>query len=158
MRDIIHKDIWVNALFVDYRSENGEIVANGNSSTHNKANWIITDMRFPNEMKAIEDRAGITIRINRKSHERFCKNCNKGFYMKDVIHKGLIATGLQIRGEVFCPNCDSIKTFSAMAEPSIHPSETALDNSKFKYTIDNDGSIEELVEKVREILILEKII
>lgn len=39
-----------------------------------------------------------------------------------------------------------------------HPSETALDNYTFDYTIDNNGTIEELVEKVREILIKEKII
>jgi len=28
-------------------------------------NWIITDTRFPNELKAVKDRDGITIRINR---------------------------------------------------------------------------------------------
>lgn len=39
-----------------------------------------------------------------------------------------------------------------------HPSETALDNTKFDYTIDNNGTIEELVEKVKEILIKEKIL
>ncbi len=32
-----------------------------------------------------------------------------------------------------------------------HPSETALDNSDFDYTIENDGTIEELVEKVKDI-------
>ena len=39
-----------------------------------------------------------------------------------------------------------------------HPSETALDNHPFDYTIDNNGTIEELIEKVREILIKEKLI
>lgn len=28
-------------------------------------NWIITDLRFPNEANAIKDRGGITVRINR---------------------------------------------------------------------------------------------
>jgi hypothetical protein len=28
-------------------------------------NWIITDVRFPNELKAIKDRDGIIIRVNR---------------------------------------------------------------------------------------------
>ena len=28
-------------------------------------NWIITDMRFPNELQAVKDRGGITIRVNR---------------------------------------------------------------------------------------------
>lgn len=54
MRDQIHSDIWVNALFADY---------------HDFSNWIITDLRFPNEAKAIQDRGGIVIRINRKGNE-----------------------------------------------------------------------------------------
>ena len=40
----------------------------------------------------------------------------------------------------------------------IHESETALDNAKFDYIIDNNGTIEELIEKVKEILIKEKIL
>lgn len=40
-----------------------------------------------------------------------------------------------------------------------HPSEIALDNYEgFDYVIDNNGTIEELIEKVKEILIKEKII
>ena len=39
-----------------------------------------------------------------------------------------------------------------------HSSETALDDYKFDYVIDNTGTVEELINKVREILIKEKII
>lgn len=39
-----------------------------------------------------------------------------------------------------------------------HESETALDDATFDYTIDNNGTIEELIEKVREILIKDKLI
>lgn len=39
-----------------------------------------------------------------------------------------------------------------------HPSETALDNSDFDYTIENDGTIEDLVNMVKLILQKEKII
>lgn len=28
-------------------------------------NWIITDMRFPNELKAVKDKGGISIRVER---------------------------------------------------------------------------------------------
>jgi hypothetical protein len=48
-RNIIHKDIWVNSLFRDYKD----------------GYWIITDVRFLNEAKAIKNRGGILIRINR---------------------------------------------------------------------------------------------
>lgn len=39
VRDLLGKDVWVNALLKDY---NGE-----------KDNWIITDVRFPNEAEAV---------------------------------------------------------------------------------------------------------
>ena len=75
-------------------------------------NWIITDMRFLNEMEAVKKRGGITIRVNRNLEES-----------KDQ-----------------------------------HESETELDNAEFDYVIDNNGTIEELIEKVREILIKEKLL
>jgi len=50
MRNIVHPNIWVNALFADY-------------TTDPECNWIITDVRFPNELCAVTDRGGITIRV-----------------------------------------------------------------------------------------------
>lgn len=50
IRDNLHEDAWVNALFVDY---------------HQTDKWIITDMRFPNEFEAVKQFGGITIRLNR---------------------------------------------------------------------------------------------
>jgi len=41
---------------------------------------------------------------------------------------------------------------------SKHPSETALDTATFDYIIDNNGTIEELIIKVKKILIKERII
>ena len=81
-------------------------------SKNNFPNWIITDMRFLNEMEAVKKREGITIRVNRNLEES-----------KDQ-----------------------------------DESETELDNAEFDYVIENNGTIEELIEKVREILIKEKLI
>jgi len=141
MRNVIHENVWVNALFADYKAKyfsNEKEVSKGNfdyykSGVDNNAqfvverfpNWIITDLRFPNELKAVEDRSGITIRINRT-------------------HKSML---YEVDQEKM-----TLKPFNE------HPSETALDNANFKYTIDNNGTIEELIEKVKEILIKEKII
>jgi len=50
LRDNLHYNVWVNALFADY-------------SVHE--DWIITDVRFPNEAKAIKDRGGKIIRVDR---------------------------------------------------------------------------------------------
>ena len=49
-RQIIHPNIWVLSTFRQF---------NENS------NWIITDVRFPNEANAIKDRGGVLIRVNR---------------------------------------------------------------------------------------------
>ena len=109
MRDGLHANVWVNALFANYTDKN---------------NWCITDMRFPNEMKAVEDKGGITIRVNRP--------------YSTVVGQGN----------------GNPATFS---QTQFHPSETALDGAKFTYEINNDGTMEDLVKKVRGILIKENI-
>jgi hypothetical protein len=106
MRDNLHNNVWVNALFADY-DENDS--------------WVITDMRFPNEMKAVEDRGGITIRVERT-----------------IIHK-MMESNIKVEVEE-------------------HSSERALDGAKFDYLISNNDTIIELAEKIRNILIEEKII
>lgn len=138
----IHPNFWINALFVDYTiSDLGKAKLRRNGFTDNTLtahmngtydkNWIITDMRFPNELQAVKDRKGITIRVNR--HIVKWKN-NEG---------GITAV-------VRCPEFDTPK--------DLHESETALDNAEFDYIINNDGTMEELIEKVKEILIKEKLL
>jgi len=132
-RDIIHPNIWVNALMSKYNCvhcrQNPCSVRHKNliGMKPNYPNWVITDLRFKNELEAVKDRGGITIRVNRK--------------VLTVKHSKT--------GESF--NLDR----NAFIE---HESETALDDAKFDYTIDNNGTIEELIEKVREILVKEGII
>ena len=125
MRDGLHTNVWCNALFSDYKPicnkfESKMLQTGGNytssicSDCNCFPNWIITDMRFPNEMEAVVERKGITIRVTRPDFLSF--------------------------------------------EAMLHPSETALDDAKFDYEIINDGSLEDLVEKVKHILTIEKII
>lgn len=65
-RQIIHPDIWVNALMSEYK---GRIIRGYQGSQkidiNTYPNWIITDVRFPNEVQAIKDKGGIIIRVNR---------------------------------------------------------------------------------------------
>ena len=62
----INPDIWVNSLMNDYISYADAI--NGTSKIKKLyPNWIISDVRFLNEVKAIKKKDGITIRINRES-------------------------------------------------------------------------------------------
>jgi len=52
----LHDNVWVNALMSDYVNDD---------QTGELPNWIITDVRFPNEAQAIKDKGGIMIRIDR---------------------------------------------------------------------------------------------
>lgn len=106
-REIIHPNIWVNALFSEYVSYH-----NSRVNIYTLPKWIISDVRFENEAKAIKERNGIIIRVNRNSE-----------------------------------NKDN------------HQSEIDLDNYKeFDYTIANIGSIKDLIEKVKAIMIKEGVI
>jgi dephospho-CoA kinase len=114
MREGLHTNVWVNALFADYTPTHYLIGAFDTKLTDGDPvypNWIITDMRFPNEMEAVELREGVTIKVVRSG----------------------TAVGT-------------------------HPSETALDDAYFDHVISNNGTIEDLVEKVRQILTIERII
>jgi hypothetical protein len=61
LRNCLHQNTWVNALFADYKCVPADRAPKGWDCN----NWIITDVRFPNEAKAIKDRGGIVIRVDR---------------------------------------------------------------------------------------------
>jgi len=138
IRNNVHENAWVNALFADYLPKyHGGIDLAVNSTAPSDVQvfvghpkWIITDMRFPNELEAVKKHGGITIRINRQ---------------KEKINVG---------NDTFKHVLNETKNFGIQE----HPSETALDNAEFDYVIENDGTIEELIEKVKDILIKEKLI
>ena len=74
-RHIIHPNIWVNALFADYVCDDcgqqecpTDEEDTGQMIHRSFPDWIITDVRFPNEAEAIKDRGGILIRINRPQY------------------------------------------------------------------------------------------
>jgi len=66
-RDMIHPNIWVNALFADYKClDDTKRTSFGNVLDYSDCPfpaWIITDLRFPNEFESIKKRNGITIRV-----------------------------------------------------------------------------------------------
>lgn len=141
-RNIIHPNLWVNALMSEYKSSllnDGKFVttvtSNGSKVSwipnplmepETYPNWIITDTRFPNELKAIKDRGGITIRVNRNLEGKWIDKQEWDLHIKGIVP---------------------------------HESETALDNYRdWDYIINNGGTLEELIDKVREILIKEKLL
>ena len=145
MRDGLHTNVWCNALFADYNSIDKliRITEEGLEEWEegNYPNWIITDMRFPNEMDSVKERGGITIRV-----VRYPKTVEVSRGPKDI--------------EIVPFNPTNQKHMDLWKGDSsrMHASETALDDAKFDYEIDNNGTLEDLIEKVREILIKESII
>ena len=122
--------IWVNALMSEYKPKEELVGTTPENIQWGEVypNWIITDTRFPNELQAVKDNGGLTIKIVRpKERELVLRNANT-----------LI---------------DTRKTL----EPE-HKSETALDNATFDYTIENDGTLDELIDKIRDLLITLKLI
>lgn len=65
IRDGLHQNAWVNALFADYRSQ-GHVVDLGDIKINvAPSRWVVSDCRFENEAQAIKDRGGVIIRIDR---------------------------------------------------------------------------------------------
>ena len=135
LREGLHENIWVNALMSDYQpivdlqtfryakeySDTREFTEDNKTFSVRelleylkevpRPKWIITDVRFINEAKAIKDVQGKIIRINRTDFNPI----------------------------------------------NAHPSEIALDDWQFDYTIDNNGSLLDLQESIKNILTNEKI-
>ena len=166
-RDIIHPDIWVNSLMGEYKPCEKHAFSQGRnpgrtfkSYQPKYPKWIITDLRFPNELEAVKKRDGLTIRVNR-------------FKVGDIVYWDDPEMGLS-SGVYKITQVDEemahILQMDSMSEAQVplweislfkdpeHYSETALDSAEFDYTIDNSGTLEELVEKVREILLEAKVI
>ena len=156
IRDKVHPNAWVNALFSDYRDK-----VDFDNNLPKSSSWIITDMRFPNELEAVKSRGGITIRV-----DRFTSIKNDLVYFKNDASDSPI-NGIYRVLEVKKDNCTLIddKTgysfgawFEEISKTHEHESETALDNAEFDYIIENNSSIEDLIHTVSLILKREKII
>lgn len=134
IREGLHTNAWVNALMVDYKPSHiynvstntmGQII----SSPKEYPNWIITDTRFPNEAEAIKEQGGIIIRVNRESP------------LVKIAGEGDLHAERYVRDK-----------FKEIQKKNLHPSEIGLDDYVFDYVLENDGSIEELIQKVKIML------
>ncbi len=154
-RQIIHPNIWVNALMSKYKPISDNLLEGEIRKVREEdlvfPNWVITDLRFPNEKEAIEVRGGLLIRVNRLIDKRVYVISNEQPFENWY---GVIES---YNGNNFYNVINAVDDTILVHKNNItlqdeHPSETALDNTKFDYIIDNNGTIEELVEKVKQIL------
>lgn len=171
-RNIIHPNIWINSLMSEYKTVAPLEIVDNNGDRSGKfpsyPNWIITDMRFTNELEAVKNRGGISIRVNREkwidikylsSTQTFpidikTSNSNRELIYRNIQHyeHGRYYYNNKTNGII-----EELVTHYRKIEIE-HPSETALDTAEFDYIVDNNGTIEDLINNIKNILIKEKII
>ena len=111
-----HDDIWIASLENKLRTSTDNIV--------------ISDCRFPNEIKSIKDAGGMVIRVKRGPEPEW--------------YDSAISMN---RGQV--GNMNWALSKDRIAKLGIHASETAWVGTDFDAVLDNDTSIEDLFTKVR---------
>jgi hypothetical protein len=112
-RRSFHDDIWIASL--------------ENKLRNSKDHVVISDCRFPNEIKSIKDAGGIIVWVKRGELPEWYNTAveaNQG--------NNAAANDLKMK--------------------KIHASETAWVGTQFDFEIDNSGSIDELFSKVKNLL------
>ncbi len=120
IRKGFHDDMWVASLENRLRSSKDDIV--------------ITDCRFPNEIKAIHNAGGRVVRIKRGPEPKWfddAKSMNKG----------------PIRNTSWALSKHRIEDLG------VHASETAWVGQKFDVVLNNSGTIEELYQQIESNII-----
>ena len=112
-RDIFHSDFWV----IKAKQKMHTLMSQGHE------NIVITDVRFPNEMKMIQYEGGITIEVQR----------------------GIQPHWVSIAARA---NRGDTKAIQFMKESGVHESEWKWVGSDVDCTIDNNGTKEDLKKKV----------
>jgi hypothetical protein len=113
-----HDDIWIAALENKLR----------NSEDH----VVISDCRFPNEIKAIKSAGGLVIRVVRGPEPEWHQdavNVNEG------------------RG-----NMSWMMSKSKIEKLGIHASETAWVGTKFDAVLDNNNTLDQLYQQVKHLV------
>jgi len=114
-RKSFHDDIWIASL--------------ENKLRNSKDNIVISDCRFPNEIKSIKDAGGIVVRVHRGLEPEWyddAVNANKGE----------------------AGNFSWATSRGRLEKLGIHASETAWVGTTFDAILDNNGSIDDLYARV----------
>lgn len=115
-RNIIHPNIWVNATMSEYK-DIVEEKRGDNLAWVNTPNWLITDVRFPNEVKAIKDRGGMVIRVSRPYSTVVGQgNGLQATFSQDQFHESEIALDNYKEFDCLISNEGSISSLIEMVE------------------------------------------
>ena len=118
LRNRFHDDIWIASL--------------ENKMRKTSDNIVISDVRFPNEIKAIHNAGGLVVRVKRGPEPEWYQdavNFNEGDR-----------------------NMSWATSRSRLERLGIHASETAWVGAKFDYEIDNNGTIDHLFDQLKNLV------
>lgn len=119
MRNALHPDIWI---------------LSGMHRIAGKPNVVISDTRFPNEIRAIREMGGAIWNVKRgKTPEWYAA-----------------LTGFKAEFTAYTPW--DVDNFMKSAFPTIHASEYSWHGTKFDAVLDNNGSIDDLMKQVNSII------
>ena len=113
-----HDDMWIASLENKLRNSTDDIV--------------ISDCRFPNEIKSIKDAGGIVIRVKRGTDPEWYRDA------------------ADVNAGEKCSNYSKAK--ERMDALGIHASETAWVGTKFDAVLANDSTIDDLFEQVKNLV------
>jgi hypothetical protein len=113
-----HDDIWIASLENKLRNSQDDVV--------------ISDCRFPNEIKAIRQQGGVVIRVVRGPEPE---------WYQDAVDMN--AGNTNMHWAIAKMNMDKLK---------IHASETAWVGTNFDAVIDNNGSMDQLYSQINDLL------
>ena len=112
-RDAFHQDIWIASLENKLRRSNDDVV--------------ISDCRFPNEFKAIQNAGGKIIRVKRGPSPTW-----------------------KLHAHAACTGCED--STLQLQQLGIHPSEWSWYGLDFDITLLNDGTIDDLYKQVKNFI------
>lgn len=151
-RHQFHPDTWVNAMMSEYREK-----VDFNRSLPPDKNWIITDVRFPNEVDAIKSKKGILLRVDRDvDYAMYLEAVNQGKVNYSELNSNQEPLSIEHFRRENLPASFKAKWWN---KPDTHESETILDDyDEWDYIIENNGTKERLYEKVIEFCVKFKLI
>jgi hypothetical protein len=117
-RKAFNDDIWIASL--------------ENKLRNSKDDVVISDCRFPNEIKSIKEAGGIVIRVVRGPEPDWYKDA------------------CDVNAGPKCVNWSRAKT--NMEKRGIHASETAWVGTEFDAILDNNGTIDDLFQQVKSLV------
>jgi len=148
LRDHFHHDVWIKALFADYK-DNPQCGCPF-------PNWIISDTRFPNEANAIKERGGKILRINRPFSLLYPNEWNE--FMKLFDETKIVGYLPTLKERGYEPNEKNFIKWLSIDNQDLynklnHPSEIGLDDyTEFDYIINNTGTELELQSEIQNFL------